>query len=106
MRPVLLGMMQSTVVFELISSLQLTSLSFHIHLGLNVPPGIFDEVCAIVRKKLAAGIYEPSNSSYRSHWFCVLKEDSKAFRPVHSLELLNQVTIAHSGVPSIPEYLV
>src|ERR1700677_317598 len=70
-----------------------------------IPPGIFDEVCAIVRKKLAAGVYEPSNSSYRSCWFCVLKKDSKALRPVHSLEPLNRVTIAHSGVLLIPEYL-
>src|SRR6202453_2630182 len=29
-----------------------------------IPPSIFDEVCAIIRKKLAAGIYEPSNLSY------------------------------------------
>src|SRR6202453_4024123 len=109
MRPVLLGMTQSAVVFELISSLQLTSLSFRIHLESNVtsqyPPGIFDEVCAMVRKKLAAGVYEPSNSSYRSCWFCVLKKDGKALRPVHSLEPLNQVTIAHSGLPPATETL-
>src|ERR1700677_5072726 len=70
-----------------------------------IPPGIFDEVCAIVRKKLAAGVYEPSNSSYRSRWFCVLKKDGKALRPVHSLEPLNRIMIQHSSVPPIPEYL-
>jgi hypothetical protein len=31
-----------------------------------IPPGIYEDVCAIVQKKLAAGIYKPSNSSYRS----------------------------------------
>jgi hypothetical protein len=43
-----------------------------------IPPGIYEDVCAIVQKKLAAGIYEPSNSSYRSRWFCVLKKDGKS----------------------------
>jgi hypothetical protein len=70
-----------------------------------IPPGIYEDVCAIVQKKLAAGIYELSNSSYRSWWFCVLKKDGKALCPVHSLEPLNHVTIQHSGVPPIPEHL-
>ncbi|OBZ73905.1 hypothetical protein A0H81_06074 [Grifola frondosa] len=69
------------------------------------PPGIFDEVCRIIRKKIEAGVYEPSNSSYRSRWFCVLKKDGKALRLVHSLEPLNAVTIQHSGVPPIPEHI-
>jgi hypothetical protein len=29
-----------------------------------IPPGICEEVCAIVQKKITAGIYEPLNSSY------------------------------------------
>jgi hypothetical protein len=70
-----------------------------------IPPGLYEEVCSIIQKKIAAGIYEPSNSSYRSQWFCVLKRDGKALRPVHSLKPLNQVTIQHSSVPSIPEHL-
>jgi hypothetical protein len=70
-----------------------------------IPPGIYKDVCAIVQKKLAAGIYEPSNSSYRSRWFCVLKKDGKLLHPVHSLEPLNHITIQHSGVPPIPEHL-
>jgi hypothetical protein len=70
-----------------------------------IPPGIYKDVCAIVQKKLAAGIYEPSNLSYRSQWFCILKKDGKALHPVHSLEPLNHVTIQHSSVPPIPEYL-
>ena len=66
--------------------------------NIPIPPGIFDEVCGIIKKKIASGTYEPSNSSYRSRWFCVAKKDGK-LRIVHSLEPLNAVTIAHSGVP-------
>ncbi|OBZ73962.1 hypothetical protein A0H81_05907 [Grifola frondosa] len=73
--------------------------------NIPIPPGIFDEVCRIIRKKIEAGVYEPSNSSYRSRWFCVLKKDGKALRLVHSLEPLNAVTIQHSGVPPIPEHI-
>jgi hypothetical protein len=73
--------------------------------NLSIPPGIYEDICAIVQKKLAAGIYEPSNLSYRSRWFCVLKKDGKSLRPVHSLEPLNCVTIQHSGIPPIPEHL-
>jgi hypothetical protein len=68
-------------------------------------PGIYEDIYAIVQKKLVAGIYEPLNSSYRSRWFCVLKKDGKALRPVHSLKPLNRITIQHSSVPPIPEYL-
>ncbi|OBZ72851.1 hypothetical protein A0H81_07004 [Grifola frondosa] len=73
--------------------------------NIPIPPGIFDEVCRIIRKKIEAGVYEPSNSSYRSRWFCILKKDGKALRLVHSLEPLNAVTIQHSGVPPIPEHI-
>jgi hypothetical protein len=54
---------------------------------------IYEEVCAVVQKKITAGIYEPLNSSYWSQWFCVLKKNGKVLRPVHSLKLLNWVTI-------------
>ena len=45
------------------------------------------------------GVFEPSNSSYRSRWFCVVKKDGK------SLEPLNKVTIQHSGVPPFTDQL-
>ena len=51
------------------------------------------------------GVYEPSNSSYRLRWFCVLKKDRKSLKIVHSLEPLNEVTIAHSGIPPATEEL-
>lgn len=73
--------------------------------NIPIPPGLYKEVCSIIRRKIDAGVYEPSNSSYRSRWFCVVKKDGKSLRLVHSLEPLNAVTIQHSGVPPTPEHL-
>ena len=73
--------------------------------NIPIPPGLYPKVCRIIKLKLDAGVYEPSNSSYRSRWFTVLKKDGKSLRPVHSLEPLNEVTIAHSGVPPATEML-
>ena len=73
----------------------------------NIPisPGLYPKVCELIKSKIDAGVYEPSNSSYRSRWFCVLKKDGVNLRLVHSLEPLNEVTIAHSGVPPATENL-
>ena len=73
--------------------------------NIPIPPGLYPEVCRIIKSKIDAGVYEPSNSSYRSRWFCVLKKDGKSLRLVHSLEPLNEVTIAHSGLPPATETL-
>ena len=73
--------------------------------NIPIPPGIYEDVCALVRKKIEAGVYEPSNSSYRSRWFVVAKKDGKSLRIVHSLEPLNAVTIRHSGVTPMPDHL-
>jgi len=37
----------------------------------RIPPAIHEEVCKMIKRKMDAGVYEPSNSSYRSRWFCV-----------------------------------
>jgi hypothetical protein len=73
----------------------------------NIPilPGIYEEVCGMLKKKIEAGVYEPSNSSYRSQWFCVTKKDRKSLCSVHSLKPLNKVTIQHSGVVPIPKHI-
>ena len=71
--------------------------------NIPIPPGIFNEVCKAIKVKIDAGVYEPSNSSYRSKWFCVVKKDGKSLRLVHGLEQLNKVTVAHSGVPPATE---
>jgi RNase H-like domain found in reverse transcriptase len=73
--------------------------------NIPIPPGIYDEVCKVIQRKIDAGVFEPSNSSYRSRWFCVVKKDGKSLRMVHSLEPLNKVTIQHSGVPPFTEQL-
>jgi len=71
----------------------------------RIPPAIYDKVCQIIKRKINAGVYEPSNLSYQSRWFCVIKKDGKSLRLVHSLEPLNRVTIAHSGLPPATEEL-
>ena len=73
--------------------------------NIPIPPGIYDNVCNLIKKKLDAGVFEPSNSSYRSRWFCVSKKEANALRMVQSLKLLNKVTIRHSGVPPFTEQL-
>lgn len=67
----------------------------------NIPilPGIYDQVCKVIHTKMDAGVYEPSNLSYRSRWFCVVKKDGTSLCLVHLLEPLNVVTIQHSGIP-------
>lgn len=69
-----------------------------------IPPGIYKQASELIKRKIASGVYEPSNASYRSRWFCVLKKNGD-IRIVHSLEPLNCITIQHSGVPPIPEHL-
>jgi hypothetical protein len=73
--------------------------------NIPIPPGIYNDVCQLIKKKMDAGVFEPSNSSYRSRWFCVAKKDGKSLRMVQSLEPLNKVTIQHSGVPPYTEQL-
>ena len=72
--------------------------------NIPIPPGLHNEICRQVREKIDSGIIEPSNAPYRSRWFTVLKKNGK-LRIVHSLEPLNAVTIAHSGVPPATEEL-
>jgi hypothetical protein len=67
--------------------------------NIPLPPGIRDRVIEIIKAKIAAGTYEPSNSSYCSAWFCVLKKDGKSLRLVHDLQPLNRVTIRDAAVP-------
>jgi hypothetical protein len=73
--------------------------------NIPIPPGIQDEVIQIFKDKFAAGVYEHSDASYRSRWFCV-KKKSGALRLVHDLQPLNAVTIRNSGVPPLAEQLI
>ena len=60
--------------------------------NIPIPPGIKDQVIEILKNKISVGVYEPSQSSYRSRWFCVLKKNRK-LSIIHDLQLLNAVTI-------------
>jgi hypothetical protein len=71
--------------------------------NIPIPPGNYQRVVDIIKAKISAGVYEPSNSSYRSRWFCVLKKDGKSLRLVHDLQPLNRVTIKDSGLPPMVE---
>jgi hypothetical protein len=73
----------------------------------NMPilPGIYNAVLDVIRKKIAAGIYEQSNSSYCSRWFTILHKGGGKLRIVHDLQPLNTVTIRDSGVPPYTEQL-
>jgi hypothetical protein len=66
--------------------------------NIPIPPSIYNKVCRIIKNKINTGVYELLNSSYHSCRFCVVKKDGKSLHIIHSLELLNQVTIKHSGV--------
>lgn len=67
--------------------------------NIPIPPGIYDQVIAVIKDKMRAGAYEYSSSSYRSRWFCVVKKDGKSLRLVHDLQPLNAVVIKDSAVP-------
>ncbi|EIN03401.1 hypothetical protein PUNSTDRAFT_78219, partial [Punctularia strigosozonata HHB-11173 SS5] len=45
--------------------------------NIPIPPGHREEVIKILKDKIAAGVYEPSQASYRSRWFCVKKKDGR-----------------------------
>ncbi|KZV80956.1 hypothetical protein EXIGLDRAFT_567361, partial [Exidia glandulosa HHB12029] len=47
---------------------------------LPIPPSIRDELLKLLKEKIKAGVYEPSNAAYRSKWFCVVKKDGKSLR--------------------------
>ena len=68
--------------------------------NIPIPPGIKDKVIEVLKLKMEAGVYEGSQSSYRSRWFCVLKKNGN-LRIVHDLQPLNQITIRDAGLPPI-----
>ena len=73
--------------------------------NIPIPPGIFKDVVKIIKDKIATGVYEPSNSSYCSRWFCVVKKDKKSLRLVHDLQPLNAVTTRDPSVPYPTEHI-
>jgi hypothetical protein len=75
------------------------------HRNHPIPPGILDDIIQIFRDKFAAGVYEHSDASYRSPWFCVKKKNG-SLRIVHDLQPLNAVTIRNSGIPPLADQLI
>jgi len=76
-----------------------------IHKNIPIPYSILDDVIQIFKDKLAAGVYEPLDASYRSHFFCVKKKNS-SLRLVHDLQPLNAMTIRNSGVPPLTDQII
>lgn len=73
----------------------------------NIPIsfGIFNQIVEVIKNKIALGIYELSNSSYWSQWFCILKKDRKSLCIVHDLQPLNTVSIKDSVLsPMVEQY--
>ena len=68
--------------------------------NIPIPPGIRDKVIQFLKSKIEAGVYEASQSSYRSRWFCILKKNG-SLRLIHDLQPLNKISIRDAGL--IPE---
>jgi hypothetical protein len=76
-----------------------------VHKNIPIPTGILDDVIDLFKKKIAAGVYEPSDASYCSRWFCVPKKNGK-LRIVHDLQPLNAITIRNAAVPPFVDQFV
>ena len=75
------------------------------HHNLPIPPGILGDVIQIFKDKFAAGVYEHSDTSYCSHWFCVKKKNGSLYL-VHDLQPLNTVTIQNSSLLPFSDQLI
>ena len=73
--------------------------------NIPIPPGLREQVVDLLKEKVNAGVYEQSQSSYRSRWFCVLKKNGK-LRIVHDLQPLNAVSIRDAGLPPVLDAFV
>src|ERR1700761_615296 len=73
--------------------------------NMRIPPAIRDKLIMELRRKIEMGVIEPSNSSYRCHWFAVPKKDGK-LRLVWNLEPLNRIMIHDAGVPPIIDEVI
>jgi len=73
--------------------------------NIPIPPGILEKVITLLKLKIAAGVYEQSQSSYRSRWFVVLKKNGK-LRIVHDLQPLNKVSVRDAGtLPILDDFV-
>jgi hypothetical protein len=70
-----------------------------------IPPAWRPGIHKLFKEKVANGTYEPTQSSYCSKWFAIVKKTGE-FRIVHDLQPLNGVTIRDAGVPPAIEDFV
>ncbi len=75
------------------------------HQNIPIPPSIRDEVIHLFKEKCTVGVYEDSDASYHSRWFCVEKK-SRALHLIHDLQPLNTVTIRNSRLPPDPDDII
>jgi hypothetical protein len=68
--------------------------------GIRIPAKTKEQVIAFLKDKIKAGLYERSQSAYRSGFFAVEKKDGK-IRIVHDLQKLNEVTVRDAAVPPL-----
>ena len=68
-------------------------------------PGKYNKIIRIIKDKITSGVYELSNSSYCSCWFCIYKKDGKSLHIVHNLQPLNAIAIKDSTQPPNVELL-
>ena len=73
--------------------------------NITLPPGHREKIIQMLKEKIEAGVYEKTQSSYRSRWFCVQKKNGE-LRMVHDLQKLNGVTIRDTRVPPILDEFV
>ena len=75
-----------------------------VHKNIPIPTGLLDKVIKMFKEKITAGVYEPSNASYHSHWFCVSKKNG-SLQLVH-VQPLNGVTIRNIAVSPLVNQFV
>src|SRR5271154_1632008 len=72
--------------------------------NIPIPPGLYPEVCRIIKSKMDAEVYEPSLFRSITLVLCV-EEGWQEFALSPQLGAINEVTIAHSGLPPAMETL-
>src|SRR5713226_8788356 len=76
-----------------------------VHKNIPIPTGLHDKVIDIFKEKMAARVYEPSDTLYQSHWFCVPKKNSSLCL-VYDLQPLNAMTIHNAAIPPFVDHFV
>ena len=76
-----------------------------VHKNFPIPTGLLNKVINMFKEKIAAGVYEPLDALYYSHWFCVPKKNG-SLQLVHDLQPLNTVTICNATVSPLVDQFV